>query len=77
MLHSSYVVTIDFDENSIFKKSVLLIASLHLNPAVETSNLLNFCNDQITFAKMFSHMKFILLDFAPLDSSRQVYRCEV
>ena len=77
VLHTSDVIAIHLHKNSIIKQSVLLIASLDLNPAIETTHLLNFGDDEIAFAKMLSHMQFIFFHFAPLNTARQVYRCEI
>lgn len=77
VLHTSDVIAIHLHKNPIIEQSVLLISSLDLYPAIETTHLLDFGNDKIAFTKMLSHMQFIFFHFAPLNTTRQVYRCEI
>lgn len=72
MLHPPNVITVDLYENTVLDQTVLLISSLNLNSAIETSDLLNFSHYKVSFYEVFSHVQLVLFHFTALNASRQV-----
>lgn len=77
VLHAANVVAVYFDDDTIFEKAVLLVACLDHDPAIEAAHLLHLSHNKVSLHEVLPHVELVLLDFAPLDSSRQVDRSQI
>lgn len=66
------MILIHFHKHTILQQTILLVASLNHDSTVEAAHLLHLSHNEITLNEMLPHMKLVLFNFTPLNTSRQI-----
>ena len=76
-LHPPDQVVIDLHKHAILQLTVAFSACVKLNLAIEGSDLLHLCADQVSLYVVVSDVELVLLNSATLDTSWQIDRRKV